>query len=112
MASTLIKPQVAVVCPETSLNVTNADGLKQQLIACLNQQQDVFVDMAGVEFLDSAGLVALVSALGFAQRCNQHLYLCSISPAVRIVFELTQLDRAFEILDESAASCAARINPR
>ncbi len=109
MTSTLVQTQVAVVSPEASLNVTNADLLKQQLITCFNQQQDVCVDMSGVDFLDSAGLVALVSALSFAQRCNQRLYLCAISPAVRIVFELTQLDRVFEILDESAASCAPRL---
>jgi anti-anti-sigma regulatory factor len=31
---------------------------------------------------------------------SKQFYLCAVPPAIRIVFELTQLDRAFEMLEE------------
>jgi anti-anti-sigma factor len=56
--------------------------------------------MSQVESLDSAGLIALVSALKQARQLQKRLCLFSVPPAIRILFELTQLDRAFEMVDE------------
>lgn len=55
--------------------------------------------MAQVESIDSAGLMALVAALSLSQRLNKRFSLCAISHSVRIILELTQLDRAFEVLE-------------
>jgi anti-anti-sigma regulatory factor len=41
-------------------------------------------------------LIALVTAQRLAQDLNQRLVLCSVAPSIMILFELTQLDRAFE----------------
>ncbi len=58
--------------------------------------------MGQVESIDSAGLMVLVSALSMAQRLNKRLSLCSVSHSVRMIFELTQLDKVFEIFDGHA----------
>ena len=58
--------------------------------------------MSQVEALDSAGLMLLVSTLTLAQRLGKRFSLFEISPSVRIIFELTQLDRVFEILEDQS----------
>jgi anti-sigma B factor antagonist len=107
MQSTLVHPQMMakmmVVQPYGHINAANAETLKQQLTETVSAKDyaSLFVDMTQVESLDSQGLMAFISALTLAQRMNKRFGLFGISPAVRIVFELTQLDRVFEIFDHS-----------
>jgi anti-sigma B factor antagonist len=112
MQSTLAHPQTAanqttakmmVVQPCGHINAANAETLKQQLTETVSAKDSasLFVDMTRVESLDSHGLMAFISALTLAQRMNKRFGLFGISPAVQIVFELTQLDRVFEIFDHS-----------
>lgn len=57
----------------------------------------VIVNLSGVEFIDSTGLATFVQGM---KHCRQHdgdLYLCGLQQGVRIIFELTRLDKAFEI---------------
>ena len=56
------------------------------------------VDLQQVEFMDSAGLGALVSALKRIGRDGE-LTICAPRPAVRSMFELTRLDRLMPIVD-------------
>lgn len=90
-----------IIRPIGQINAANAAAIQQQLtdIVAAQEHNSLFVDMSKVESLDSAGLMALVSTLTLAQRLNKRFSLFGISPSVRIVFELTQLDRVFEILD-------------
>jgi anti-sigma B factor antagonist len=64
----------------------------------------VVVDLGGVPFIDSSGLSTLVLGM---KRCREHggdLRLCRLQAPVRMIFELTRLHQAFEILgDEDAA---------
>ena len=71
------------------------------------EQTVVLVDLAQVESLDSAGLMALVSGLQLAQHLDRRFGICSVSPSIRIVFELTQLDQVFELFESTAAFEAA-----
>jgi anti-sigma B factor antagonist len=98
--------QVHIICPQGSLNAVNAMEFQQELIAALQDpgNKALIVNLERVEYLDSAGLMALVSALRLAQKLGRCMSLCSVSPAIRIVFELTQLDRVFEISDDCTAS--------
>lgn len=96
---------MTVMQPCGSLNAANAGEFRDQLTSTIASQQcqAVLVDMEQVEAIDSAGLLALVSALSLAQRLNKQFSLCSVSPSIRIIFELTQLDRAFDILGHQPA---------
>jgi anti-anti-sigma factor len=74
---------------------------QHQLNAAISSEQhsSLLVDMTQVESIDSDGLMALVSGLSMSQRLNKRFSLCSVSHSVQIILELTQLDRAFEILE-------------
>jgi anti-sigma B factor antagonist len=103
MQVVLNNPKITVIRPQGSLNAAIALQFEQELIAAVSQQGNNFllVDLEKVESIDSAGLMALVSALKLSQRLGQRFSLCSISPSIRIIFELTQLDQVFEILDKT-----------
>lgn len=102
MQSSLSQIQMTVVQPNGHINAENAAVLKQQLVETVSSHEytSLLVDMSQVESLDSAGLMVFVSTLTLAQRLGKSFGLFGISPAVRIIFELTQLDRVFHILDD------------
>ncbi|MBE8989499.1 STAS domain-containing protein [Nostoc sp. LEGE 12450] len=56
----------------------------------------LLLDMKEVKFIDSSGLGALVSAMQMARNANTKLFVCSISDQVRMLFELTKMDRIFQ----------------
>lgn len=67
----------------------------------------VVVDLGAVTFLDSAALAVLVRGM---KRCRQQggdLRLCAPAASVRMIFELTRLDRAFEIFPTEADALRA-----
>lgn len=94
--------EMAIFQAQGSLNASNAQDFQGSLMQQIQSDRTcgLFVDMSQVESLDSAGLISLVSALKHARQIQKRLCLCSVPPAIRIVFELTQLDRAFEMVDE------------
>lgn len=105
MQNVLVPPQTEAIAPQGHLNAANADLLKHQLTTIVSSERcsQLLVDMHQVESLDSAGLMALVAALTLAQQLDKRFSLCCVPPSIRIIFELTQLDRAFEIFESRAA---------
>lgn len=101
---TALKLDVTVVQPTGHINAANAAEFQERLASVLSQHSAaLLVDMGQVESLDSAGLIALVSALTQAQQVNKQFGLCNLSPSIRMIFELTQLDRVFQIVENRAA---------
>lgn len=105
MENILVKPQIKVIQLKNCLNSTNKAEFEQELSTALaNKDCNILlVDLEKLQFIDSAGLMVLVSGLKLAQLFGCRFSLCSISPAIKIIFELTQLDEVFEILENSSA---------
>ena len=57
----------------------------------------IIVDLAQVNFIDSAALATLVQGLKLCRKVDRHLYLCGLQPQVSVIFEITRLNQAFEI---------------
>ncbi|NER84695.1 MAG: STAS domain-containing protein [Leptolyngbya sp. SIO1D8] len=99
---------LTVVQPSGVLNAANAHALQAHLaeqISC-DTSRGLMVDMSRVESLDSAGLVSLISVLRLARDLSKRFCLCSVPPSIRMVLELTQLDKAFEFADEMSVKAA------
>ncbi|TVP62775.1 MAG: anti-sigma factor antagonist [Leptolyngbya sp. LCM1.Bin17] len=105
---TMTRP-MAVVQAQGSLNASNAKDFQVAMVQQLQSDlsSGLVVDMSGVESLDSAGLIALVAALKQARQQQKRFCLCTVPPSIRIIFELTQLDRAFEMIDAMPQMAAA-----
>ncbi len=88
-----------------------ASFVKVQLLSLVNEQQpNMVVNMQGVNFVDSLGLVALVSGMKLCRKNRGVFRLVGLQPTVRFLFEMTRLDQAFELFptDEDAFADFAR----
>ena len=105
MSSTQLRTQLTTVRPEGFLSAANAAEFLERLTAEIKSStaSPVLVNMEAVEFMDSAGLMALISAFRLAESLGRRFCICSLAPSVRIMFELTQLDKAFEIFEDCSA---------
>ena len=65
----------------------------------------IIVNLEGVNFIDSTALSTLVRGLKLCREKNGDLHVCSLQQPVRVIFELTRLDKAFDIFatEEEAA---------
>lgn len=107
MSIGIMDSQLTIIQPTGHINASNASEFQHQMAAAVaSQQDDVLVDMQRVESLDSAGLMALVSAWSLAQNLKKRFSICGVAPSIRIIFELTQLDSAFEIFETRNAFLA------
>jgi anti-anti-sigma factor len=108
MANAILDSQLTVIQPSGHINASNAAEFQRQLTTAVASEHNcvVLVDMHQVESLDSAGLMALVSALSLAQTLKRRFSLCCIAPSIKIIFELTQLDGAFEMFENRDAFAA------
>ena len=101
-------PKMTVIRPSGSFNASNAAEFQRNLTKVVKAgYSSVLVDLALVESIDSAGLMALIQSLRLAQSLGKRFSICSVSPSIQIIFELTQLDRVFEIFDSQATFTAA-----
>ena len=97
--------------PQGYLSAANAEDFLDRLTLEVktSSHSALLVDMEKVEFIDSAALMALIKAFRLAESLGQRFVLSSLAPSVRMMFELTQLDNAFEIF-ENKESFKAAIN--
>lgn len=58
---------------------------------------NVVLNLAGVEFIDSSGLAVLVKVLKRCREYGGNLAVCELQQAVTIIFELTNLNKAFDL---------------
>ncbi|NEP78121.1 MAG: STAS domain-containing protein [Okeania sp. SIO3B3] len=105
--------QHIIIIPNHRLDLAGANAIKQQFISLLEKKYDLWIiDMANVEFIDSSGLSALVIGLKTAREHGYSLAICNLNPTIRLVFEITQLDRVFQIfntIDDIALDSHAKL---
>ncbi|MCA9875313.1 MAG: STAS domain-containing protein, partial [Anaerolineales bacterium] len=71
-----------------------AETARQQLEQVTNEDRaNVVVNLEKVDFVDSTALATLVHSLKRCRELNGDLRLCQLQQSVRMVFELTRLDR-------------------
>jgi len=93
-----------VVEPVGILDGTKAAEFRQEIATCVqNGAQTILVDFKDVTFMDSSGLGALVLALKTVRAEDRKLFICSINDQIKMLFELTSMDRVFEIYADRAA---------
>src|SRR5215216_1140963 len=90
--------QIAILELAGRFDANTATPVKQQLDRA-SEGGRVIVNLAGVHFVDSAELAALIGALKRCRQIGGDLHLTNLQQPVRIIFELTKLLRAFETFD-------------
>ena len=90
------------------LDVASAPNLREQLIQLVSQGSHMLVlDLEGLDFLDSTGLGAIISALKRARTNGGDLRLVCTQSRIRRLFEITALDKAFPLFPSLDAAVRA-----
>jgi len=96
-----------VIAPTGRLDVAGAPALKQAVAEVVKDgPHHVVIDMEGVSFVDSTGLGSVIAALKQVRGGQGELRLAAPNQQVRVVLELTTLDRVFpyyETVEEALA---------
>jgi len=98
-----------VIAPTGILDGTKSADIREQVTSALaNGATTLLMDLKDVTFVDSSGLGTLVSVLKKVRSQDCEMYVCAINPQVKMLFELTSMDRVFEIFEDRAAFEASR----
>jgi anti-anti-sigma factor len=90
---------VKIVQPSGILDGVSVNQLRREISDIVESGANiVLVDFQDVTFMNSSGLGALVSTLKVVRSAGAELFLCSLSDQVKIIFQLTKMDRVFKTL--------------
>jgi anti-sigma B factor antagonist len=102
---------VPVITLKGEVDVYTAPQLKQQMITLLEAgAKQMLIDLTNVEYFDSTALGVLIGGLKRIRERDGSLSLLCPNPRIRRVFEITGLDKIFEIygtMDEAIAGVAS-----
>jgi anti-sigma B factor antagonist len=104
---TAIEADKAVLAVRGSVDLTTAPALRTRLAELIDDGHIcIVVDLSDTDFLDSTGLGALVAALKRLRMKDGEIRVVATTGHVRKVFEITSLDRVFQ-MHESRESALA-----
>lgn len=87
---------VTIVAPTGRLDVAGAPSLREAVSEAVRTGSPrVVIDMEGISFVDSTGLGSVIAALKQVRSKEGELRLAAPNQQVRVVLELTTLDRVF-----------------
>ncbi|MDY7024275.1 MAG: STAS domain-containing protein [Cyanobacteriota bacterium] len=90
--------KVEVLQPQGILDGTKASEFRQEITNLVDKgAKIILIDCTDVTFMDSSGLGSFVLALKTVRAAGGKLALCSINDQLRMLFELTSMDRVFDI---------------
>ncbi len=90
--------QVILFKPEGYIDLERGITLSNKMAEIVPQPNQLWIiDLLGVEFMDSSGLISLAQGLKIAHKIGCRLVMCNLQAPVRLILELTQLDSMFEI---------------
>ncbi|MCH8804868.1 MAG: STAS domain-containing protein [Planctomycetes bacterium] len=91
--------RVIEVTGEVDLN--SSPQLRGKMLELIEQYKGrLVVDLAGVNYMDSSGVGTMVELKRRVERQGGSVVLARLQPRVRSVFEITQLDKFFTIVDD------------
>ena len=73
------------------LDASSAEEFKREMQPILDANHRVVFDMSPLQFVDSAGLGAILSCLRRVSASNGDLKLCGLTRPVRSVFEISRM---------------------
>jgi len=80
------------------IDLSNSHELRKTILAALKANASVFVDLSGVNYIDSSGIASLVEGLQFSKSNDKKFILTKPSTQVNAIMELARLDKVFTIV--------------
>ena len=89
---------IPIIELEGEVDVYTAPQLKQQVIGVLESgARELVIDLTKVDYLDSTALGVLIGGLKRMREVDGNVTLVCPGPRIRRVFEITGLDKIFDI---------------
>lgn len=85
--------------PHESVDASNANDFKLELKACCDGCKKVVLDLAKVQFVDSAGLGAMVWAFRQLSSEGGDMRICNVNGSVRALFELVRMHKLLSVFE-------------
>lgn len=100
-----VKNNVPVLKIKGDVDLYSSPQVRKKILTLLSKaSKNLIVDLKEVTYMDSSGVATLVEALQLTNRKNGKLRLCNLGPTICDVFELSRLDKVFDIFqDEETA---------
>ncbi|MDJ1176149.1 STAS domain-containing protein [Roseofilum capinflatum] len=89
--------QFTVLHPQGRFDGQGGAQIARQIEEMASQTSVLCLDLAGVDFMDSAGLGKLVSGLKTARQQDCRLVLCHIPGQVKLILDIAKLEGVFEV---------------
>jgi anti-sigma B factor antagonist len=91
------------------LDEQNIQVIGEQLFSLVDQEgrRNLLLNFGNVEYLSSAALGKLITLNKKVQAAKGKLILCNIDPQIHEVFEITRLDKFFNIQKEEQTALQA-----
>ena len=90
-----------VIQPKGILDSVNTNNLRRDILDTIDGEVKVILlDLQDITFMNSSGLGALVATLKAVKAEGAELALCSLSDQVRIIFELSRMERIFQVFED------------
>lgn len=99
---------VAVLGLAGRLVLGNGTGqLREAVQKAIGASQDLLIDLAGLEYMDSAGLGELVGAYASASARGRRMKLLRPQPRIGSMLQITKLYSTFEVFEDETAALAS-----
>ncbi len=82
------------------VDLDTSPKLREKLLQLTNEKEKaILVDLSNVKYMDSSGIATLVEALQKVGKYGGRLKLTNLRDAVQDVFQLSRLDKVFDIYE-------------
>ncbi|MEA3186433.1 MAG: anti-sigma factor antagonist [Chthoniobacter sp.] len=106
--ATVSHPEPNVLALEGEIDLHESPTIREAFTSLIEQkQQQIVVDLNGVNYIDSSGLAVLIDAMQRIQAYGGKFALYGLRESVRTVFEIARLDQVFRIFPDKAIALGA-----
>ncbi|BDU50642.1 STAS domain-containing protein [Haliovirga abyssi] len=97
------KKKVTIVKIDGEVDVYTSISLKKELNKLLEDNKNrLLINLEKVSYMDSSGLGVLVAMLKKSRKEKGNLKITNLTESIRKIFELTRLNKFFEIFNTEA----------
>lgn len=79
-----------------SLDSSNAPEIQKAILAVLDQEKSIILDMSGCTYVSSAGLRVMLYSYKVAAAKGNKVYLVGVSDEIRDVMSMTGFEKFFD----------------
>lgn len=102
-----VEEKVAVLKIDGEVDMFSSPQARNAIMELVKRRVPrVIVELSGVSYMDSSGVATLIEGLQLCQKYNGTLVVAGLRDNVREVFELTRLDKIFQIFQDVNAARA------